>query len=169
MVFNHEIMEPLFWLLEQTRGIEQNRVHHPEGDVLTHSLQVLDMAFKESIDTDLIIAAMMHDVGKIGNSKGHEKIAVELLDCHCSGKTLWLIKNHMRFWYFVLGEMRKRGKILELFENPWIADLMLLARWDKIGRNPNRKVIFDKNRIMEKLNMCVKLRFPQPKKQPKGK
>ena len=41
-IFNNEIMEPLFWVLEQTQGIEQMAVHHPEGDVFTHSLQVME-------------------------------------------------------------------------------------------------------------------------------
>lgn len=158
-VFTHEIMKPLFWILEETKGVIQMESHHPEGDVFTHSIQVMQIAFRETIDTDLILAAMLHDVGKIGNSRGHEKIAVELLDCHCSAKTLWLIEHHMRFWYLLLGEMRKYSKVKYLQEHPWFPDLAMLARWDKIGRNPNRRVVYDKEEIVNRLNICAEKHF----------
>lgn len=158
-IFSTKIMEPLFWVLEETKGITQMEKHHPEGDVFTHSLQVLQIAFRETIDTDLILAAMLHDVGKIGNSQGHEKIAIEFLDCHCSAKTLWLIEHHMRIWHLLLGEMRKRSKVEFLREHPWLPDLIMLARWDKMGRNPNRKVMYNKEKIIDKLNSCIEKHF----------
>lgn len=159
VVFDLEIMEPLFWILDETRGVTQMESHHPEGDVLTHSLQVMQIAFRETIDTDLILAAMLHDVGKIGNSRGHEKIGIELLYCHCSAKTLWLIEHHMRFWHLLLGEMKKHSKVKYLQNHPWFSDLAILARWDKMGRNPNKRVAYDKEDIIEKLNLCVRKRF----------
>lgn len=158
-IFDGKIMEPLFWLLEETRGITQSEIYHPEGDVFTHSVQTMDNAFRETTDTDLILAAMLHDIGKIGNSRGHEKIALELLDCHCSTKTLWLIEHHMRIWYLILGKMRKRSKIKELIDHPWLPELIMLARWDKIGRNPNKKITYDRNKIVDRLNRCVERHF----------
>ena len=55
---------PMLNLLEKCRGIEQHPVWHPEGDVFNHSLQTVKCAFRESDDIDLIVAAMLHDVGK---------------------------------------------------------------------------------------------------------
>lgn len=165
VVFDSKIMEPLFWVLEETKDVVQMEIHHPEGDVFTHSLQVLQIAFRETIDTDLILAAMLHDVGKVGNSRGHEKIAVELLDCHCSAKTLWLIEHHMRIWYLLLGEMRKRSKVEFLINHPWLPDLIMLARWDKIGRNPRRKITYDKEKIIDRLNLCVEKHFNENNQQ----
>lgn len=160
-IFSHEIMEPLFWILEETRGIKQMERHHPEGDVFTHSLQVMQIAFRETIDTDLILAAMLHDVGKVGHSRGHEKIGVELLDCHCSAKTLWLIEHHMRFWCLLLGEMKKHSKVEYLQNHPWLPALAMLARWDKMGRNPKRKILYDKEKIIDKLNLCAEKHFKE--------
>jgi len=159
IVFDLEIMEPLFWVLEETKGVIQMEIHHPEGDVFTHSLQVLQAAFRETIDTDLILAAMLHDVGKTGNSHRHAKIALDLLDCHCSPKTLWLIKQHMRIWDLLLGQMRKKSKIEYLETHPWLSELIMLARWDKIGRNPRCRVVYDKEKIIERLNLCVDKHF----------
>ena len=155
-VFDLEIMEPLFWILEETKGITQLEKHHPEGDVFTHSIQVLQIAFRETFDTDLIFAAMLHDVGKIGNSLGHEKIALDLLDCHCSAKTLWLIEHHMRIWYLIIGDMRKKSKVESLINHPWLPELIMLARWDKMGRNKNRTITYDKEKVVNKLNLCLK-------------
>jgi hypothetical protein len=168
VVFDAKIMEPLFWILEETRGVIQMESYHPEGDVFTHSLQVLQVAFRETIDTDLILAAMLHDVGKIGNSMGHEKIGTELLDCHCSAKTLWLIEHHMRIWHLILGQMRKKSKIEYLNGHPWLPELILLASWDKMGRNPNREVAYNQEKIIARLNWCVEKRFAENQQKEKG-
>lgn len=159
IVFDNEFMQPLFGALEKCKGIWQMDCHHPEGDVFNHSLQVLKWAFRETIDTDLILAAMMHDVGKVKDSLGHDKIAVKMLDSYLSAKSLWLIEHHMRIWYYILGDMKKLSKVKELAEHPWLPELVQLARWDKMGRNPNVKPVYDKDKIMERLNLCVEKRF----------
>ena len=159
MIFSNAFMAPLFGLLEQCRGVEQMDVHHPEGDVFAHSLQVLRCAFRESNDTDLILAAMLHDVGKAEESKGHEKLAVEWLRGHVSVKTLWLIEHHMRIWYLILGEMKRRKKVRDLIEHPWLPELILLARWDKMGRSPGAQVGYDRAEIVDRLNRCVERHF----------
>jgi len=133
--------------------------HHPEGDVFDHTLQVLQWAFRESFDTDLILAAMLHDAGKAVIFKGHAKEGAEMLDDLLSAKTRWLIEQHMRVWHLLLGEMRRLGKVRELVEHPWLPDLILLARWDKMGRNPRRKVRYDREDITKRLNKCVERYF----------
>ncbi len=159
MIYNDEIFDILFDVLEGTQGIVQMDEHHPEGDVFNHSLQVLYWAFKETDDTDLILAAMLHDIGKAENSLGHDKIAIELLDGYVSVKTLWLIEHHMRIWYLVLGEMKRLGKVRYLVEHPWLPELIQLGRWDKLGRNPRRIIKYDRQYIKDRLNKCVERRY----------
>jgi len=144
--------EPLFWILEELKGIEQKKIFHPEKDVFTHSLQVLNWAFRESNDIDLILAAMLHDVGKVGGSIGHAKRGVTLISCYCSEKTLWLIEHHLRFWDLITGEMKRRDKVWYLFHHKWFVELSMLARWDKAGRNPNVIPSYDKEKIMDRIN-----------------
>ena len=168
MIFTNEFMEPLFMTLEQCRGVKQMEVHHPEGDVFNHSLQVLYCAFRETIDTDLILAAMLHDVGKMENSLGHEKISIGLLKPYVSLKTLWLIEHHMRIWYYILGDMRKLSKVKEMAGHPWLPELVQLARFDKMGRNPNRTIKYNKSNIMERLNMCIEKRFTENQSKGEG-
>jgi predicted HD phosphohydrolase len=164
MIFTEELMNPIFDILENCRGVEQMDEHHPEGDVFTHSLQCYWWACRESKDTDLILAALLHDVGKAVISKGHEKEGLGLLDDLVSAKTLWLIQHHMRFWTYIKGEMRKLGKCLEIANHPWLPELVQLARWDKLARNPKKKVKYDREEIMERLNKIGMSRFERKEK-----
>jgi HD superfamily phosphohydrolase len=159
MIFTKQMMAPLFMTLEQCKGVAQMDNHHPEGDVFVHSLQVLNWAFRETEDTDLILAAMLHDVGKLENSHGHEKIGIGLLNPFISTKTAWLITHHMRIWTLIMGEMKKLKKVKDLAGHPWLPELVLLARWDKLGRDPKRLVSYNKEEIVDRLNKCVENRF----------
>ena len=62
MIYTAEMMNPLFAFVDRLDGIEQSPIYHPEGCVLTHTMQVTNLAFRETIDTDLILAALLHDV-----------------------------------------------------------------------------------------------------------
>ena len=42
-------------------------------------------------------------------------------------------------------------KILNLTQHEWFTDLIYLARWDKMGRNPNKKINWDRIEIIERL------------------
>lgn len=158
-------MDPLFEILERTRGVTQSDDYHPEGDVFIHSVQTMRWAFRETDDTDLILAAMLHDVGKIAGSKGHEEVSVRLVKDLVSVKTCWLIENHMRVWYWLLGNMKKFSKVKNMADHPWLPELVQLARFDKLGRNPNSKVQYDKTEIVGRLVACSERHFrcPEPK------
>lgn len=159
MIFDQGFMAPFFGFLERCKGVEQKDEYHPEGDVFIHSIQVMQWAFRESNDTDLILAAMLHDIGKYETSLGHEKIAIEWLNSYASGKTLWLIEHHMRIWHLLLGDMKRQKKVQYLVNHPWLPELVLLARWDKMGRNPNKEIKYDREIIIERLNQCVEKYF----------
>lgn len=70
-------------------GVEQNAEHHPEGDVWTHTMMVLDMATELTPDPLVRFAALVHDLGKAvsheneengpGQHKGHEEAGVAIV------------------------------------------------------------------------------------------
>jgi len=155
IVFSLEMFKRPFALLELCRDRIQLPEHHPEGDVFTHSIQVMEWAFKESIDTDLILAALFHDVGKLTETNGHEKESVKMMQDYLSTKSLWLIEHHMRFWYLILGDMRKHSKVQELLNHPWLPDLVTLCRWDKLGRNPNKQIHYDRADIFSFIGFII--------------
>lgn len=153
------MMDPLFEIMERTRGVTQSEDYHPEGDVFIHSIQTMRWAFRETDDTDLILAAMLHDVGKVAGSKGHEEVSVRLVKDLVSVKTCWLVKNHMRVWYWLLGDMKKLSKAKDLAVHSWLPELVQLARFDKLGRNPRAVVKYDRTEIVGKLVACVERHF----------
>ncbi len=160
-VFTDQVLFPLFKMLEATREVTDKDEYHPEKDVFEHSLQTMYWAFRESIDTDLILAAMLHDVGKAEILPGHEQVSGELIYHYVSAKTHWLVVNHMRFWYFVKGDMKKLSKVKDIGYHPWLTELAFLARWDKLGRNGNKITVYDQEDIKERLNKCVDMHFYQ--------
>ena len=52
-------------LLLPLEKVRQSPLHHPEGDVLYHSLQVFELAKEQRpYDEEFLLAALLHDVGK---------------------------------------------------------------------------------------------------------
>ena len=63
--------------VEQLKGIGQNPLYHPEGDVYIHSMQVLDRAalYREQAKDPVgfMLSALVHDFGKITATRTTEK------------------------------------------------------------------------------------------------
>lgn len=158
-LFTLDNMSPLFDMLENCKGVEQMAKHHPEGDVFVHSVQVMNFAFRESLDVDCILAAMLHDIGKAINSDGHEGHAVEILQHFCSPKTLFLIEHHMRIKKVLSGEMRRKSKVAFLLQHPWLPELVQLTRWDTMGRVPHASYSYGRQYVVDKLNNAIDEKF----------
>ncbi len=121
--------ENLFWgIINDLKGVEQNLTWHPEGDAFVHTMQVVHHALRESEDFDLILAALLHDVGKAIHSYGHDNYGATFLEGFVSEKTVWLVRNHMRIYTFLNGEMKRPGKAIRLHNHRWFLDLVLLNR-----------------------------------------
>ena len=159
MIYTIEFMTPLFQLLENCKDTPQQIDRHPEGNVFIHSLQVMEWAMRETEDTDLILAAMLHDVGKIHRVTGHDYLGAKMLEPYCSVKTVWLVEHHMRFWNWVEGEMKQLGKCLYLANHSWLPELSMLGRWDKMGRVQRKEVKYDTEKIMNTLNKYSMRKF----------
>ena len=158
-MFDLDFFEEMFTLLEKTKGIEQGNINHPEGDVYTHSMQCVSWAFKESIDTDLILAVLCHDIGKSIHTLGHEKHSIDLCRNFLSVKSLWLIEHHLRIRYLYDGDMKRLGKVRDLLDHNWLPELVHLSRIDKLGRNPNIQKLITPSQICKRLNDCVDKHF----------
>ncbi|MBN2473879.1 MAG: HD domain-containing protein [Pirellulales bacterium] len=126
-----QIYEMLLLPLEQTK---EGPKYHPEGDVLYHSLQVFDLVRNERpYDEELLLAALLHDVGKGIDRQEHIAAGLEALGGFITPRTAWLIEHHMEAHALREGTLgvraRRRLESSEDFE-----DLRLLAACDDLGR-----------------------------------
>jgi len=151
-LFNTSNTELMFEMLERCEGVTSVNEHHPEKDTLSHSLQTFNHAMRESNDVDVILSALLHDVGKCISALSHEEVAVGILSDHISAKTSFLIEQHMRIKLLLNGKMKKRSKVLFLIGHPWLPELILLARWDIMGRSKNINPVFNKEETIDRLN-----------------
>lgn len=126
---------PLFRLLllplEKVRGSAR---HHPEGDVLYHSLQVFELVREQRpYDIELLQAALLHDIGKGLDPAHHVESALEALEGLITDRTHFFIAHHMEAHEYRAGTLGfRQRRVLEASED--LEDLLLLEECDSKGR-----------------------------------
>ena len=127
-------------LLLPLENVKQNPKYHPEGDALYHSLQVFELAREERPwDEELLLAALLHDVGKGIDPHDHVTAGLEALDGLITERTAFLIANHMLALEYKSGTLGHRQR-KRLEESDDFDDLMLLRDLDTRGRVPGAQV-----------------------------
>lgn len=120
------IVDKIFGNIDALKEIKQNPKWHPEGDVWTHTIRVVDTLATD--DFVLNMAGLFHDFGKLITTErkkdgtlgslGHEGDSVELakpilrklkLTNDEIKDILWLIENHMRIKFFL--DMKKSKRV----------------------------------------------------------
>ncbi len=128
-------------LLLPLEKVGQSKKHHPEGDVLYHSLQVFELArYELPYDEEFLLAALLHDVGKGLDPDDHVGAALEALEGAITERTAWLIEHHMEAHKVLDGTIGHRAK-QRLRESPDFEELMLLQKCDRDGRQCGRPVM----------------------------
>jgi hypothetical protein len=121
-------------LLAPLERVKQSPVYHPEGDALYHSLQVFELARSvRPWDQELLLAALLHDVGKAIDPRDHVAAGLSALEGHITDRTRWLIEHHMEAHEVATGEIGWRA-LRRLKESEDFDDLMLLRELDDAGR-----------------------------------
>jgi predicted nucleotidyltransferase len=132
---------PVFrMLLLPLENVQGHAVHHPEGDVLYHSLQVFEQAReRRPYDEEFLLAALLHDVGKGLDRANHVEAALQALDGLITERTRFLIAHHMDAHAYRTGKLGARLR-RELASSPDFEDLLLLRECDDAGRVPGAPV-----------------------------
>lgn len=126
-----QIYHMLLLPLERVKGDPR---WHPEGDALYHSLQVFDLASHERpYDEELLLAALLHDIGKAIDPADHVAAALEALADFITPRTYWLIEHHMEAHALRDGTIGARAR-RRLSEHEDYDDLVLLGDCDRGGR-----------------------------------
>jgi hypothetical protein len=127
-------------LLLPLENVNGSPVHHPEGDVLYHSLQVFELARDHRpYDEEFLLAALLHDVGKGLDRSNHVDAGLQALDGLITERTRFFIEHHMHAHEYRAGTLGHRIK-RELESSPDFDELMLLRQLDDGGRVPGAQV-----------------------------
>lgn len=140
------LLEVVLPELVQTVGCEQPPEFHPEGDVFTHTMLLLDHLDSTPTFT-LAMGALLHDIGKPSTQtfedrirfNHHEKEGTEMTDAICQRLNLsneerkqitWLVSQHMRI--SAMPEM-KESKRKRLVREAGFEELLELMRVDSLA------------------------------------
>jgi hypothetical protein len=127
--------DELLDLLLALDGVQQDPRWHPERDALFHSLQVFELARRDTPDPELQAAALLHDVGKALGSADHAEVGADLLEGFVAPRVVWLVRHHLDLLHAPAATKRRRRGSSAL------SDLQRLRRWDVGGRSPNASVL----------------------------
>lgn len=159
--------------VEALIGIEQDPVHHAEGDVYTHTMMVLDAAasMREGANYPLgfMLSALVHDFGKPATTEvidgrihayGHEALGLPVVR-----EFLGRITNERRLIQYVLNmtehhmkpnvlagvraSVKSTNKMFDRAVDPH--DLLMLAAADGLGRLPLRDESENEQFLVERL------------------
>ena len=64
---------------------------------LEHSLQTATRAFNDKADEEMVVAALLHDIGDELAPMNHSEYAAAVLKPYVSKKTHWIIEKHGEF------------------------------------------------------------------------
>ncbi len=126
----------LLWsaLLKPLEDVKQDARWHPEGDALYHSLQAFEIARNDcGYDSELITAALLHDVGKAIDPRDHVNAGLDALDGTLTARETYLIAHHMEALEYAQGTLGHRAK-QRICDSPWFDDLMTLRDVDNRAR-----------------------------------
>ena len=164
-----------FWFpeVEALIEIEQNSIHHAEGDVFTHTMMVLDEAAKYRDETSdpfgFMLTALCHDFGKaictkVLNGKicshGHETLGLPLVEAFLRRITnetktisyvLNLTEHHMRPNAIAAfgSSVKATNKMYDSVGTP--KDLFLFAKCDHFGRICEASSVFHEDFLSDRL------------------
>ena len=168
-------VESKFHILKELSKVLQDPHHHPEGDVLEHTLQVVDEAAKVRGKANnrraFMWAALLHDLGKEKTTmmrKGrwtaynHDRVGAEMTrrllreisdDKEFNDIVCNLTRHHMSYLYIT--KRLPFGDIKSMVENTDINDVALLTLCDRLGRGEQSEE--NKEKILDSLNEFIKI------------
>ena len=127
--------EQVLALLASLEGVRSGG----EISELDHALQVATRAERSGADEDVVLAGLLHDIGKVFGDAGHGAVAAGLLEPHVRSEVVEVVRHHAvftaRHWAPVApGEDDPRDRFVE---EPWF-DLAcrFVDEWDMRSFDP---------------------------------
>ena len=111
-------------------------------DRLEHSLQTATRAYYDGANEEMVVAALLHDIGDLMAPHNHSEVAAAVLKPYVTKQTYWVIKHHGGFqaYYYAHhlgGDRNARDKYRD---HPFYQDAVdFCQNWDQPSFDPNYK------------------------------
>ena len=108
-------------------------------DRLEHSLQSATRAHRDDADEEMIVAALLHDIGDLLSPYNHSEMAAAVLRPYVSEKTYWIVRHHGFFqsYYYAHHTGGNRNARDTYRDHPWYQDTVdFCDRWDQSSFDP---------------------------------
>ncbi|MEH1938434.1 MAG: HD domain-containing protein [Nostoc sp.] len=109
-------------------------------DRYQHSLQTATRAFRDEAQEEVVVAALLHDIGDLLAPVNHAELAAAILKPYVSPATHWIIEHHgifqgYYFWHHTGGDRHAREKFRD---HPYFdCTAEFCHKWDQESFDPN--------------------------------
>ena len=107
---------------------------------LEHSLQAASRALRDQAEEEMVVAALLHDIGDEIAPLNHSEISAAVLRPFVSEKTHWIVQKHGLFqsYYFNHHYGHDRNLRDKFKDHPFFeSTLNFCSRWDQNSFDPN--------------------------------
>ena len=125
-------------VLEQLKGLSGSLAGY-QVDRLEHSLQSATRAYRDGAEEEMVVAALLHDVGDLLAPENHSEMAAAVLRPYVSERTYWIVRHHGLFqsYYFAHFRGGDRNARDRYKDHPWYQDAVNFChRWDQPAFDP---------------------------------
>lgn len=108
-------------------------------DRLQHSLQTATRAFRDGAEEEIVVAALLHDIGDSLAPYNHSEYAAAILRPYVSQRTYWIVKHHGLFQTYYYGHFlgMNRNERDRFREHPcYQAAVDFCQNWDQKSFDP---------------------------------
>ncbi len=108
-------------------------------DRLEHSLQCASRAHRDGADEEIVVAALLHDIGDLLSPFNHSELAAAVLRPYVSERTYWVVLHHGLFqsYYYAHHTGGDRHARDSYRDHPWYQDTVdFCHRWDQSSFDP---------------------------------
>ena len=107
---------------------------------LEHSLQTATRAYKDKADEEMVVAALLHDIGDELAPLNHSEYAAAILKPFVSKKTHWIIEKHGEFqmYYYAHHLGKNRNQRDKYKDHEYYQDTVdFCEKWDQTSFDPD--------------------------------
>ena len=104
-----------------------------------HSLQVATRAYRAGEDEEMVVAALLHDVGDVLAPANHSEVSAAMLRPYVSDRVYWIIKHHGLFQgYYYNHHYGEDRNLRDRFkDHEWYEDTVrFCADYDQVSFDP---------------------------------